>query len=173
MKKEKTNFVVILVVAYLYMACSVSMATTIPERATKTAAAAEVTHEDIMSPSSKGTCSLKTLKGTYIYAAAGTLKSGTISTRENGITVYDGKGGFVTKASFNDVPGISTSFVVQNGSYIINSDCTGWIASGETRFADIFVSPDGSFLTVISTLEGVQMNSEEKRASTKILEITP
>lgn len=89
------------------------------------------------------------------------------------MNVYDGKGGLTIKATYNDIPGSAMSFVTQKATYTINPDCTGRVFAGETHYLDLFASPDGSFVSAISIQEGVQMNEEAKRATKKILDLTP
>lgn len=121
--------------------------------------------------SSKKSCSLATLKGTYVYSLSGTAKSGTVSFRESGIETYDGKGNAQLKVTYNDVPGSVVNFAKANFTYVVNPDCTGQLVSKEGPYSDIFISPDGSFFSVISTDEGVQMSGDEKRATKKLVNL--
>jgi hypothetical protein len=59
--------------------------------------------------------------------------------------VFDGKGGLMIKATYNDMPGSMISFVLQKATNNINHDCTGRVISGETHYLDLLASPDGSF----------------------------
>lgn len=121
--------------------------------------------------SSKKSCSLATLKGTYVYSLSGTAKSGTVSFRESGIETYDGKGNAQLKTTYNGVPGPVVSFAKANFTYVVNPDCTGQLVSKEGPYSDIFISPDGSFFSVISTDEGVQMSGDERRATKKLVNL--
>ena len=119
--------------------------------------------------SSKKSCSLATLKGTYVYSLSGTAKSGAISVRESGIETYDGKGNVQLKVTYNSVPGSVVSFAKTSFNYVVNPDCTGQLVTKEGPYTDIFISPDGSFFSVVSTEEGVQVSGEERRTTKKLV----
>ena len=63
-------------------------------------------------------CSLKTLKGTYIYGATG-MKNGSMNV-EAGQDVFDGKGNI--QNTYTDSQGVTK---VTAGTYTMSSNCTG------------------------------------------------
>jgi hypothetical protein len=103
-------------------------------------------------------CSLKTLKGRYLFGAPGTLFPPAFGVKEvsvdnaAGFHIFDGNGGGHDYVTFT-VNGIDQNVPSPNDlTYTLNPDCTGTYAvpGGGPTF-DIFVSPNGDEMTSIAT----------------------
>ena len=103
-------------------------------------------------------CSLKTLKGRYLFAAPGTAFPPAFGVKEvsvdnaAGFHICDGNGGGHDYVTFT-VNGIDQHVPSPNDlTYTLNPDCTGTYAvlGGGPTF-DIFVSPNGDEMTSIAT----------------------
>jgi hypothetical protein len=122
-------------------------------------------------------CSLKTLKGRYLFATTGTALPPAFGLQEGdppllisvaGYQIFDGKGkgqDFVT-VLFN---GIKQDLPVPIlTTYTLNSDCTGTYTEGGDVTFDIFVSPNGDELASIATSQGfVLVNAPNRRVAPK------
>jgi hypothetical protein len=119
-------------------------------------------------------CSLKTLKGRYLFTSSGTIFPPTLGVTEPtlptaaGYHIFNGDGtgtDYVT-VLFNGkiVPLPSPNPV----TYTLNSDCTGTFTGiGGPNF-DIFVSPNGDELTTINTDPGVAgLEGPDRRVAPK------
>jgi hypothetical protein len=122
-------------------------------------------------------CSLKTLKGRYLFATTGTALPPAFGLQEGdppslisvaGYQIFDGMGkgqDFVT-VLFN---GIKLDLPVPiPTTYTLNSDCTGTYTEGGADTFDIFVSPNGDELASIATGQGfVLVNAPSRRVAPK------
>ena len=112
----------------------------------------------------KNSCSLKTLKGSYLYASSGTssLSGSIVDYSDAGIATYDGNGNFSDSVSVNGDPSI-TNYI---GTYTLNSNCTGTLNySIDNTHYNIFISPDGNTLKFVQTDAGTNISGEEKRVA--------
>lgn len=104
-------------------------------------------------------CSLKTLKGTYIYGATG-VKNGSVNV-EAGQDIFDGKGNI--QNTYTDSKGVAT---VTTGTYTMSSNCTGvstYKDSGDSY--EIFTGPKGNFFSWVSVSEDYKISGQETRVS--------
>jgi hypothetical protein len=111
-------------------------------------------------------CSLRTLKGRYLFSASGKDAAGTDFSFA-GSERFDGNGNITTKQSVNQpvnqsVNG-SSGFILITGTYTLNSDCTGSSSYIDNTHYNLFVSPDGSIFNYIQTDPGAIISGEEKR----------
>lgn len=76
----------------------------------------------------EGTCSNRTLRGDYGFAAEGQILAGPVTgpLRAVGLTNFDGKGN-LTRTEFATINGVtvSTQWRSATGTYAVNPDCTG------------------------------------------------
>ncbi len=97
----------------------------------------------------KATCSLATLRGTYLFAYDGVQIQGNdqVPYAEAGYEVYDGNGtvNIVVSVSVN---GEITRNERLSGTYTVNADCTGTVTFGGFTYHQ-FIAPDGSQFTFI------------------------
>ncbi len=119
-------------------------------------------------------CSLKTLKGRYLFTATGTLLPPAFGVKAPtpvsvaGYHIFDGDGtgnDFATAL----VNGIDEQVPVPTAvTYTLNSDCTGTYTVGGAEHFDIFVSPNGDELAAIATDPGfVLVNAPSRRVAPK------
>jgi hypothetical protein len=103
-------------------------------------------------------CSLKTLKGRYLFAAPGTALPPAFGVKEvsvdnaAGFHIFNGDGTGHDYVTFT-INGIDQHVPSPNDlTYALNSDCTGTytVLNGGPSF-DIFVSPNGDEITSIAT----------------------
>jgi hypothetical protein len=113
-------------------------------------------------------CSLKTLKGTYLYAA-GYLGPKGDQQEQSGIEYYDGKGQITGKLTAKILPDQVYSNIAYNATYEINPDCTGKTFNKSVHMTDIFVSPDGKYFTQTMVMKGYQGSSITTRATKKLV----
>lgn len=102
-------------------------------------------------------CSLRTLKGRYLFSASGKYKGNDFSFA--GSERFDGNGTITTKQSVNG----SSDIIRITGTYNIASDCTGSSSYSDDTHYNLFVSPDGSIFNFIQTDIGAIISGEEKR----------
>jgi type II secretory pathway pseudopilin PulG len=102
-------------------------------------------------------CSLRTLKGRYLFSASGKSKGNDFSFA--GSERFDGNGTITTKQSVNG----SSDIIRITGTYKIASDCTGSSTYSDDTHYNLFVSPDGSIFNFIQTDIGAIISGEEKR----------
>jgi hypothetical protein len=119
--------------------------------------------------SSKATCSVATLRGTYLFALQG------ISIRGNdrilfaaaGYEVYNGRGNVDLVASLSE-NGQVVRNLRRSGPYTVNRDCTGTASYADpTEHYDLFVAPDGGMFTFIQTDPGIVLSAFELRGTAK------
>ncbi len=98
-------------------------------------------------------CTLKTLRGTYVFAAKGYTVFADVAQPKAIVEVisFNGDGTLTVPAATRSVNGVvfrNTS--VGTGSYTVEAGCTGTIAFSGPNF-DIFISPNGEKLWMIQT----------------------
>jgi hypothetical protein len=123
------------------------------------------------------TCTLKTLKGRYLFASPGTLLPPAFGVTEPtpsdvaGFHLFNGDGTGIDIVTFR-LGGVT---VLENEvipiSYTVNTDCTGTytvlIPGGGPSF-DIFIAPNGESIATIATAPpGHQRSSTDQRVSRK------
>ena len=120
----------------------------------------------------KGTCSLATLKGRYLFAASGTILPPAFGVTEPtpgadaGYHVFNGDG---TGTDIVTVR-VGTAIVLDNfvtpTSYTVNANCTGVLSVPNGPSFDLFIAPNGDFLSTISTAPpGNYVSRIEQRVS--------
>jgi hypothetical protein len=118
----------------------------------------------------KVTCSVATLRGMYLFAIEGMAVSGSdhLPLAGAGYEVYDGRGGLVVHISVSENGEITRNANIP-GTYTLNSDCTGTstLPSRNEHF-DMFVAPDGSMSTFVSTDPGVVFSGSELRTARRV-----
>ena len=103
-------------------------------------------------------CSLKTLKGRYLFAAPGTAFPPAFGVKEVSVSNAAGFHIFNRDGTGQDYVTLTINGIDQNVpspfdlTYTLNSDCTGTytVLNGGPSF-DIFVSPNGDEITSIAT----------------------
>jgi hypothetical protein len=114
------------------------------------------------------TCSVATLKGTYLFAYDG------LEIKDNdqvpfafaGYEVYNGNGNVQGVASAS-VNGEITRNEPFSGTYTVNADCTGTITYTDGTHYDQFIAPDGSLVTFVQTNPGTVAAGFELRGTAK------
>ena len=120
----------------------------------------------------KGICSLATLKGRYLFASTGTLLPPAFGVTEPtqvadaGYHVFNGDG---TGTDIVTVR-VGTTIVLENfvtpTSYTVNANCTGVLTVPNGPSFDLFIAPNGDFLSTISTAPpGNYVSRIEQRVS--------
>ena len=118
-------------------------------------------------------CTLKTLKGRYLFADKGTILppafgvTGPTPGADAGFHLFngDGTGTDTVTLRVNNVTVLKN--VVVPISYTVNADCTGTITvliPGGPSFA-IFIAPDGVSIATIATDPGNYVSSIDRRVS--------
>ena len=111
-------------------------------------------------------CTVKTLKGRYLFAAAGTVFPPAFGVTERsagnaaGFHIFNGDGSGQDYVTFT-VNGVDQHVPSPEPlTYTLNSDCTGTytVLHGGPSF-NIFVSPNGDEMTSIATLPGGNASS--------------
>jgi hypothetical protein len=99
-------------------------------------------------------CSLRTLRGSYVFAASGYNLTPAGVPQPKAIVElinFNGDGTLSVPAATRSVNGvIARSPAGGTGSYTVEADCTGTIAFGGPNF-DIFIAPRGEKLLMIQT----------------------
>ena len=113
--------------------------------------------------SAAGTCSTKSLKGTYLFDYGGANRlTGKLKVYATvGMSVFDGKGH--VEMTYSDSLGANETV---SGNYQVSSDCSGRIDYPEWNSADkIFVSADGTQAFFIDTRVGLIENGSIYRVA--------
>ena len=119
------------------------------------------------------TCTLKTLKGRYLFADKGTILppafgvTGPTPGADAGFHLFngDGTGTDIVTLRVNGVTVLENQVVPI--SYTVNADCTGTIkvlVPGGPTF-DIFIAPNGEAIATIATDPGNYVSSIDRRVS--------
>ena len=118
-------------------------------------------------------CSLRTLKGTYLFAYPGfqIVDGQQVPFAFAGHDRYDGEGTLTGVGSFSVNGSISRS-ATYTGSYTVNPDCTGSSiivddSTGETQHFDTFFGRDGDEISFVQTDPGSVAVSIERRITKK------
>jgi hypothetical protein len=115
------------------------------------------------------TCSVATLRGTYLIAFQGTRVRGNdhLPFAAAGYEVYDSRGSVNAVVSVSDNGEIARNIRI-SGTYTVNRDCTSTVTYPDTgEHFDMFVAPDGSMFTWIQTDSGVVASAFELRGTAK------
>ena len=125
--------------------------------------------EDRAAPATTAaTCSVATLRGTYLFAYQGFNVSGNDRGpfAVAGYDVHDGRGNVrsVSTYSFN---GKITRFARVNGKITVNADCTGSASYTDGARYDQFIAPDGSTFVFVQTNPGTVSAGFEPRATAR------
>lgn len=112
-------------------------------------------------------CSLKTLKGTYLSASSGKNING-LDFADAGFLKFDGKGNVSVTNSSNG----NTTVNTYSSTYTIDSLCIGSIVNhtetssiGDDTHYNMFADPDGSNLTFVQTDLGSVVSGTIKRVA--------
>ena len=122
----------------------------------------------------KGTCSLATLKGRYLFASTGTLLPPAFGVTEPtqvadaGYHVFNGDGTGTDIVTLR----VGSTIVLENfitpTSYTVNANCTGVLSVPNGPSFDLFIAPNGDFLSTISTAPpGNYVSGIDRRMSSK------
>ena len=107
-------------------------------------------------------CSLKTLKGFYIYGATGV--KGNVVHVEGGQEIFDGKGGITN--TYTDSSG---SVTVTSGSYEMSDYCIGRATYHDTGDSYVmYTGPDGTEFSWLSISKGTEIAGREVRVSPSV-----
>jgi hypothetical protein len=118
---------------------------------------------------SKVTCSVATLRGTYLVAFEGIRVRGSdhLPQAGAGYEVYDGRGNVNAVFSLSDNGEITRNDHI-SGTYTVERDCTGTLTYPDVDVhADQFVAPDGSMFTWVQTDPGLVVSAFELRGTAK------
>jgi hypothetical protein len=116
------------------------------------------------------TCSVATLRGTYLFAIEGITVSGSqhLPFAGAGYEVYDGRGNVLVRVSLSQNGQITRNAQLP-GTYTVDSDCTATSTLPSTgEHFDMFVAPDGSMFTFVSTDPGVVFSGSELRTAKRV-----
>jgi len=125
--------------------------------------------EDRESNSKATTCSVATLRGTYLFAVEGIAVSGSnhLPFAGAGYEVYDGAGKVSIVISLSE-NGEITRNVRVSGTYTVNRDCTSTSTLPDVNeHFDMFVAPDGSMFTFVQTDPRTVFSGSELRGTAK------
>jgi hypothetical protein len=120
-------------------------------------------------------CTLKTLKGRYLFADSGTLLPPAFGVTaptpgaDAGFHIFngDGTGTDIVTVRVNGVTVLENQAVPI--SYTVNADCTGsytTLVPGGPSF-DLFIAPDGESIAAIATNPGNYLSGIDQRVSEK------
>lgn len=111
-------------------------------------------------------CSLRTLKGTYLYHCTGVNGQDQDHFAFAGYDHYNGDGTMTGIYSFSDKDNI-LHHVSYTGTYTVNPDCTGTFTTkdetGAVVHADLFFGRDGEEVSFLLTDAGVVDAGVERR----------
>jgi len=111
-------------------------------------------------------CSLTTLKGTYLFAGDGWQVSGGTTTplAFAGSERFDGAG-HVHGISTSSFGGTITRGSAFTGTYTVAANCTGTLAIGTTLHFDLYIAPSGSRFSYAQTDPGSVSATTEQQAT--------
>jgi hypothetical protein len=104
-------------------------------------------------------CSLKTLRGTYVYALQGVVAGSPLA--ESGMETYDGQGHVINV--FTDSLGRETSR--STGTYVLNGQCQGIVTYSSGNVMHQYVSPNGERFTYVQISGDAQVAGVTQRVS--------
>jgi hypothetical protein len=107
----------------------------------------------------KDYCSLKTLRGTYVYALQGVFAGTPLA--ESGMETYDGQGHVINV--FTDSLGRETSR--STGTYVLNGHCQGIVTYSSGNVMHQYVSPNGDRFTYVQISGNAQVAGITQRVS--------
>jgi len=112
------------------------------------------------------TCSVATLRGTYLFAYDGLELTDTdqVPFALAGYEVYNGKGS-VTGVASTSVNGEIARNEPFSGTYTVKADCTGTVTYTDGTRYDQFIAPDGSLFTFVQTNPGTVAAGFELRGT--------
>ena len=120
----------------------------------------------------KGTCSLATLKGRYLFAASGTILPPAFGVTEPtpgadaGYHVFNGDGTGTDIVTVRVGSTVALENFVTPTHYTVNANCTGVLSVPNGPSFDVFIAPNGDFLSTISTAPpGNYVSRIEQRVS--------
>jgi len=115
------------------------------------------------------TCTLKTLKGRYLFATTGSNIVESVSQPIGIVEVLDinGDGTLNVPAVTLSVNGTILRFADVSGSYTVNEDCTGTITFVTEVHLDIFIAPNGKEFHLIQTDPNTVLAAVARRVSRK------
>jgi len=120
----------------------------------------------------KGTCSLATLKGRYLFAASGTILPPAFGVTEPtpgadaGYHVFNGDGTGTDIVTVRVGSKVALANFVTPTHYTVNANCTGVLTVPNGPSFDLFIAPNGDFLSTISTAPpGNYVSRIEQRVS--------
>ena len=117
-------------------------------------------------PAGSGSCSLATLRGTYLFAGDGWSVSGSTSTPlAFAGSEHFGGNGHLKGTSTSSFGGTITRGTAFTGTYTLAANCTGTFTIGTTLHFDLFTTPSGNAFTYTQTDPGSVSATTEARAT--------
>jgi hypothetical protein len=116
------------------------------------------------------TCTLKTLKGRYLFATTG---YNIVESVPQPIAIvesidFNGNGTLTVLAATVSINGVIVRFMDGSGSYTVNEDCTGTITFAPSApNLDIFIAPNGKEFYLIQTDPNTVLAAVARRVSRK------
>ena len=111
-------------------------------------------------------CSVATLKGTYLFQGNGwSVSRGTAKPVAFAGTDHFNGAGHVQESSTDSTNGVITRSSAYAGTYKIAANCTGTFILGNTYHFDLYTSPDGNGFTNVETDHGIASAAIEQRAA--------
>lgn len=117
-------------------------------------------------------CSLKTLRGTYVFAATGHNIVAGVAQPKAIVEVieFDGNGILSAPTATRSLNGVIARALVGTGGYTVEVSCIGTIAfDGPGPTFDVFFSPAGDNLWLIQTNPNTVFQGTATRVSTGLL----
>jgi hypothetical protein len=119
-------------------------------------------------------CTVKTLKGRYLFAGSGTALPPAFGVTEPSLTtsagyhIFRGDGTGTDTVTFSINGNVVLENFISPTSYTVNPDCTGTFSVSSRPSFDLFISPDGEELVMIATDPGhVLAEGPQRRVAPK------
>ena len=120
------------------------------------------------------TCSLATLKGRYLFAASGTILPPAFGVTaptpgaDAGYHILNGDGTGTDIVTVRVGSTVALENFVTPTHYTVNANCTGVLTVPNGPSFDLFIAPNGDFMSTISTAPpGNYVSRIEQRVSSK------
>ena len=115
-------------------------------------------------------CSLKTLRGRYVFTAGGFNIDPSLGAQPKAIIeiiVFNGDGTLSVPATTRSLNGVVTRIQPSVGTYTVTEDCLGTITFAGPTF-DIALSPRGNLFWLIQTNQGTVFQGSATRTSQEV-----
>jgi hypothetical protein len=107
------------------------------------------------------TCTLKSLRGTYVFTASGTQTKSILE-----VIDFKGDGTLSVPASTRSVNGVFARTTGITGTYTVDAACTGSVALATGPDFDVYISPKGEKVWMIQTDSGTVFDGNAASAQT-------